>query len=237
MAKLKVNDGANITIIEDEFGQPLEVLVDGVPLKNLYEVTVKHLASDNPEVRLAFRVATVKHVTKTEEAKAEPAVDSSHFPPGIRDSIDAAKTAGGYVGLPRDLEAKINAAMAKGKTVGYESMFGGRLADPYFPEFQRKNLIDVARSIYGERAKIEVLDTETAAPGIVITLNGRPTPISEKTISYFQIVERAGVKPDRNPTVAYMHGPDGFRNGTLIKGGFVPIQDGMVFSCAVTDKA
>lgn len=76
---------------------------------------------------------------------------------------------------------------------------------------------------------------------VTIIVNGRKKEVSEKELSYEQIVDIAfnGNPPKGENvviTVTFSKGEDG-KQGTLLPGQKVKVKDGMVFNVTATDKS
>ena len=74
-----------------------------------------------------------------------------------------------------------------------------------------------------------------------IIVNGREKVVSEKELSFTQIVALAFDTPPTGPnivlTVTYRRGHGNKPEGTLIEGETVKIKDGMIFNVTATDKS
>jgi hypothetical protein len=74
-----------------------------------------------------------------------------------------------------------------------------------------------------------------------IIVNGRQRAVTEKKLSFEDVVnlafENPGWGPDIFFTVAYRKGEDKKPKGTLVAGDTVVIKDGMVFDVTRTDKS
>jgi hypothetical protein len=76
---------------------------------------------------------------------------------------------------------------------------------------------------------------------VTIIVNGRPKEVTEKEITYEEIVNLAF---DNNPptgenvviTVTYSKG-EGHKEGSLLPGDSVKVKDGMIFNVTPTDKS
>ena len=74
-----------------------------------------------------------------------------------------------------------------------------------------------------------------------VLVNGRPKPVIEDQLSYWQVVTLAF--PDATAsqtaifTVLYKHGPASNREGSLVEGHAVQIKSGMVFNVTRTDRS
>ncbi len=74
-----------------------------------------------------------------------------------------------------------------------------------------------------------------------VLVNGRPKPVIEDQLSYWQVVALAF--PDATMsqtaiyTVLYKHGPASNREGSLVEGQAVQIKSGMVFNVTRTDRS
>ena len=76
---------------------------------------------------------------------------------------------------------------------------------------------------------------------VVLIVNGRQKPWTEKTISFEQVVVLAFGTYDPNPdkvyTVTYDRGPHENPDGTMVKGDIVCVKDKMIFNATATDKS
>lgn len=74
-----------------------------------------------------------------------------------------------------------------------------------------------------------------------IVINGRPTTVTEKELSYSQIVALAFDPPPSGDnvviTITYRRGQGDKPEGTLIEGQTVKVKDGMIFNVTSTDKS
>jgi hypothetical protein len=74
-----------------------------------------------------------------------------------------------------------------------------------------------------------------------IIVNARPKVVTERVLSFDQIVKLAFEKPPSGPnimfTVTYRNGPPKNPEGTLLEGQSVRIKDKMVFNVTPTDKS
>lgn len=79
------------------------------------------------------------------------------------------------------------------------------------------------------------------AEAVVIVVNGREKPWSEKFITFEQVVELAfgayTPSPDTVYTVTYAKGPDGNKEGTMVKGEKVRVKPKMVFNVTSTNRS
>lgn len=74
-----------------------------------------------------------------------------------------------------------------------------------------------------------------------IVVNGRPKIVTERELSFDEIVLLAFNPPPSGPnimfTITYRNGPLKNPEGTLIEGGIVKIKEGMIFNVTQTDKS
>ncbi len=74
-----------------------------------------------------------------------------------------------------------------------------------------------------------------------IIVNARPKDVTERVLSFAQIVALAFQTPPQGQnvmfTITYRNGPKKTPEGTLPEGGTVKIKDGMIFSVTPTDKS
>ena len=74
-----------------------------------------------------------------------------------------------------------------------------------------------------------------------IIVNGRPKVVTQKELSFSEIVALAFDNPPTGPnivfTVTYRKGEGNKPEGTLIEGETVKIKDGMIFNVTATDKS
>ncbi len=72
-----------------------------------------------------------------------------------------------------------------------------------------------------------------------IIVNGRPRKVTEKKISYEEVVRLAypEPKPDFEYIVTYAKGPDDKKEGTLTASESVHVKDSMVFNVRETTKS
>ena len=74
-----------------------------------------------------------------------------------------------------------------------------------------------------------------------ITVNGRQKVVTEKELSFEQIVALAFDNPPTGPnivfTITYRRGEGNKPEGTLLPGEKVKIKDGMIFNVTATDKS
>lgn len=69
-----------------------------------------------------------------------------------------------------------------------------------------------------------------------IILNGTPTEFEKQTISYTEVVTRAGGSITRPFSTVTWRARDE-RSGTLTPGQVVAVTEGMIFNCVVTTSA
>lgn len=78
---------------------------------------------------------------------------------------------------------------------------------------------------------------------VTIIVNGRPKVVKDKDkmLSFREIVALAFDNPPTGDnivfTITYRKGPRANPEGTLVEGGSVKIQDGMIFNVTATDKS
>lgn len=76
---------------------------------------------------------------------------------------------------------------------------------------------------------------------VTIIVNGRPKPVSQKELSFDEIVQLAfpGSVPNDTTlyTITYKRGHGGKPEGTLVAGDTVKVKDGMIFNVTATDKS
>jgi hypothetical protein len=76
---------------------------------------------------------------------------------------------------------------------------------------------------------------------LILIVNGRSKPWTEKTIRFEQVVVLAFGTYDANPnkvyTVTYDRGPHENPEGTMVKGVTVDVKDKMIFNATATDKS
>lgn len=74
-----------------------------------------------------------------------------------------------------------------------------------------------------------------------IIVNGRPKIVTEKKLSFTEIVALAFDNPPSGPnimfTITYRKGPHKNQEGTLLEGKTIKIKNGMVFNVTATDKS
>lgn len=74
-----------------------------------------------------------------------------------------------------------------------------------------------------------------------IIVNARPFDVTQKEISFDEIVALVFDSSQRGPqivlTVAYRKGDDKKPKGTLVEGQTVKVKDGMIFDVTRTDKS
>jgi len=74
-----------------------------------------------------------------------------------------------------------------------------------------------------------------------IIVNGRPKVITQKEISYLEVVHlafpNASIDGNTIYTVTYKKGEDRKPAGTMVNGDVVKVKDGMVFNVTATDKS
>lgn len=77
--------------------------------------------------------------------------------------------------------------------------------------------------------------------GVTIIVNTREKEWNKKEISYKEVIELAFGSYDESEnvtyTVTYSKGHHGQHEGSLVKGGSVKVQDGMIFNVFKTDKS
>jgi len=87
--------------------------------------------------------------------------------------------------------------------------------------------------------------TATADQGrtkeVTIIVNGRPKVVTQKELTYDEVVRLAYPNPHTEPefeyTVTYSKGEDAKKDGSLVKGGTVKVKEGMVFNVVETNKS
>lgn len=76
---------------------------------------------------------------------------------------------------------------------------------------------------------------------IILMVNGREKPWSEKKITFDQVVILAFGNYDNNPnkvyTVTYDRGPKENPEGSMVKGDVVVVKNKMIFNVTATDKS
>ena len=77
---------------------------------------------------------------------------------------------------------------------------------------------------------------------ITIVVNGRPKVITQRELSYMEVVRLAFENPETNNpniiyTVTYKRGPDHKPEGTMVEGDSVKVKSKMVFNVTRTDKS
>ena len=76
---------------------------------------------------------------------------------------------------------------------------------------------------------------------VTIVVNGRQKVVTEKEMSFAEIVALAFDNPPTGPnivfTVTYRRGHGNKPEGTLVEGGTVKVKDGMIFNVTATDKS
>lgn len=74
-----------------------------------------------------------------------------------------------------------------------------------------------------------------------IIVNARPKVVTERVLSFAQIVALAFDNPPTGPnimfTITYRHGPRQNPEGSLLEGQSVKIKDKMIFNVTATDKS
>jgi hypothetical protein len=76
---------------------------------------------------------------------------------------------------------------------------------------------------------------------INIIVNGRPKTVSDKEVSFAEVVALAFDNVPSGPnivfTVTYRRGHGDKPEGTLVEGGTVKVKEGMIFNVTATDKS
>jgi hypothetical protein len=76
---------------------------------------------------------------------------------------------------------------------------------------------------------------------ITIIVNGRQKVVTEKEMSFAEIIALAFDNPPTGPnivfTVTYRRGHGNKPEGTLVEGETVKVKDGMIFNVTATDKS
>lgn len=76
---------------------------------------------------------------------------------------------------------------------------------------------------------------------ITIIVNGRPKPVTQKELSFEEIVQLAfpGSVPNDTTvyTITYKRGHGHKPEGTLVAGEVVKVKEGMIFNVTATDKS
>jgi hypothetical protein len=91
------------------------------------------------------------------------------------------------------------------------------------------------------RPEIEHFYSKGKHHEIMLIVNGRPKPWTEKTITFEQVVVLAFGSYDPNPqkvyTVTYDKGPHQNPEGSMVKGDKVFVKNKMIFNVTCTDKS
>ena len=91
------------------------------------------------------------------------------------------------------------------------------------------------------RPEIEHFHSKDKQYKIVLIVNGREKPWTEKAITFEQVVVLALGSYDPNPnkvyTVTYDRGPHQNPEGSMVKGDRVFVKDKMIFNVTATDKS
>jgi len=74
-----------------------------------------------------------------------------------------------------------------------------------------------------------------------IIVNGRQKVVTQKELTYDEVVRLAFPDPNPSPdfeyTVTYSKGDDAKKEGSLVKGDTVKVKEGMVFNVVETNKS
>ncbi len=91
------------------------------------------------------------------------------------------------------------------------------------------------------RPEIEHFFSKKDDVKIILVVNGKPKPWTEKEITFEQVVILAFAKYDPNPnicyTVTYDRGPRQNPDGAMVRGDKVFVQNKMIFNVSATDKS
>lgn len=91
------------------------------------------------------------------------------------------------------------------------------------------------------RPEIEHFYSKDKHQKIVLIVNGRPKPWTERAITFEQVVVLAFGNYDQNPnkvyTVTYDRGPHENPEGSMVKGDNVLVKNKMIFNVTCTDKS
>lgn len=86
-------------------------------------------------------------------------------------------------------------------------------------------------------------DNSSSAPGqnkeFTIVVNAREKTVTEKKLSYWDVIKLAYPNAQPQPNVVYRvdyTNPHG-RDGSLVEGQEVPIKEGVIFNVSPTDKS
>lgn len=92
-----------------------------------------------------------------------------------------------------------------------------------------------------EVAEKKELNVEAHNKEFTIIVNGRQKTMTEKELSFAEIVALAFDNPPTGPnilfTITYRKGEGNKPEGTLVEGESVKIKDGMIFNVTATDKS
>lgn len=76
---------------------------------------------------------------------------------------------------------------------------------------------------------------------VTIIVNGRPKVVTERELSFDEIVALAFDDPPTGPyivfTITYRRGHGNKPEGSLVEGETVKVKDGMIFNVTATDKS
>ena len=74
---------------------------------------------------------------------------------------------------------------------------------------------------------------------VTIVINGRPVQVSEKELSFEQIVVLSGLPSDDQTifTITFRRGEGSKPEGTLVAGQSVKIKEGMIFNVTPTNRS
>jgi hypothetical protein len=83
------------------------------------------------------------------------------------------------------------------------------------------------------------MNTQQHEKDFTIIVNGREKVVTEKELSFAEIVAMANLPggPNMVFTVTYRRGEGHKPEGTLVEGETVKIKDGMIFNVTATDKS
>lgn len=84
-------------------------------------------------------------------------------------------------------------------------------------------------------------DGQNQVKEYVITVNARPKVVTQKELSFFEIISLAFNPPPTGPnfvfTITYRRGEGNKPEGSLINGETVKVKEGMIFNVTATDKS
>ena len=111
-----------------------------------------------------------------------------------------------------------------------------RIKEPWNDE-----LVNDDTSVDLARPGIEHFFSKEKDLKIILMVNGREKPWSEKKITFDQVVVLAFGSYDNNPnkvyTVTYDRGPKENPEGSMVKGDLVVVKNKMIFNVTATDKS